>query len=129
MEPVVRPLGEPKDDDVVLLNVVASLENVLGNYERAQKLFEKLRLLEPDNETIIQNYSATLDRAQSSTQRPSTYLKITCRCQKRHGSIVHRLLPLISLSGLGLLKLSLINLIDAYLRSARVLKLPEFMLT
>ena len=44
MEPVVRPLGEPKDDDVVLLNVVASLENVLGNYECAQKLFEKLRL-------------------------------------------------------------------------------------
>ena len=32
MEPVVRPLGEPKDYDVVLLNVVASLENVLGNY-------------------------------------------------------------------------------------------------
>ena len=69
-----------------LLNVVASLENVLGNYERAQKLFEKLRLLEPDNETIIQNYSATLTGLKQY-QRPLIYLKITCRCQKRHGSM------------------------------------------
>ena len=55
MEPVIKPLGEPEDGDVVLLNVVASLENILGNYERAQKLFEKLRSKEPDDETIIQN--------------------------------------------------------------------------
>ena len=85
MEPVVRPLGEPKDDDVVLLNVVASLENVLGNYERAQKLFRKLRLLEPDHETIIQNYSATLTGLKQYSEAIN-YLKITCRCQKRHGS-------------------------------------------
>ncbi len=126
MEPVVRPLGEPEDDDVVLLNVVASLENVLGNYERAQKLFEKLRLLEPDNETIIQNYSATLTGLKQYTEAINL-LEDHLPLSETPREYVHRLLPLISLSGLDQ-KMSLINLIDAYLRSARVLKRREFML-
>ena len=99
MEPVVRPLGEPKDDDVVLLNVVASLENVLGNYERAQKLFRKLRLLEPENETIIQNYSATLTGLKQYAEAINLledYLPLS----ETPREYVHRLLPLYRLAGL-----------------------------
>ena len=96
MEPVIRPLGEPEDDDVVLLNVVASLENVLGNYERAQGLFEKLRLQEPENETIIQNYSATLDRAEASIRKLSPYLRITFLGQRTPESMYFAFTPLSS---------------------------------
>jgi tetratricopeptide (TPR) repeat protein len=99
MEPVVRPLGEPKDDDVVLLNVVASLENVLGNYERAQKLFRKLRLLEPDNETIIQNYSATLTGLKEYAEAISL-LEDHLPQSDTPREYVHRLLPLYRLAGL-----------------------------
>lgn len=60
IRPAVEALGEPADDDVVLLNAVASLENESGNYDKAYRLFEKLRALEPDNETILQNLSASL---------------------------------------------------------------------
>jgi tetratricopeptide (TPR) repeat protein len=99
MEPVIKPLGEPEDGDVVLLNVVASLENILGNYERAQKLFEKLRSKEPDDETIIQNYSATLTGLKRYAEAISLledYLprSITPR------QYVLRLLPLYRLAGL-----------------------------
>jgi tetratricopeptide (TPR) repeat protein len=99
MEPVVRPLGEPKDDDVVLLNVVASLENVLGNYERAQKLFRKLKLLEPSNETIIQNYSATLTGLKQF-EEAINLLEDHLPRSKTPREYVHRLLPLYRLAGL-----------------------------
>ena len=98
MEPVVRPLGEPKDDDVVLLNVVASLENVLGNYERAQKLFRQLMVLEPENETIIQNYSATLTGLKQYAEAINLledYLPLS----ETPREYVHRLLPLYRLAG------------------------------
>ena len=60
IRPAVEALGEPAVDDVVLLNAVASLENESGNYEKAYALFKKLRALEPDSETILQNCSAAL---------------------------------------------------------------------
>ncbi len=100
MEPVVRPLGEPKDDDVVLLNVVASLENVLGNYDHAQKLFRKLRVLEPDNETIIQNYSATLTGLKQYAEAVSL-LEDHLPRSKTPREYVHRLVPLYRLAGLN----------------------------
>jgi tetratricopeptide (TPR) repeat protein len=100
MEPVVRPLGEPKDDDVVLLNVVASLENVLGNYNHAQKLFRKLRFLEPDNETIIQNYSATLTGLKQYADAVKL-LEDHLPRSKTPREYVHRLLPLYRLAGLN----------------------------
>ena len=99
MEPVIRPLGEPEYGDVVLLNVVASLENVLGNYDQAQKLFSKLRLLEPDNETIIQNYSATLTGLKQYAEAISLledYLPLS----KTPREYLNRLLPLYHLAGL-----------------------------
>lgn len=97
MEPVIRPLGEPEDDDVVLLNVVASLENVLGNYERAQGLFEKLRLQEPENETVIQNYSATLTGL-GEYQEAITLLENHLPRSKNPKEYVLRLLPLYRLA-------------------------------
>ena len=99
MEPVVRPLGEPEDDDVVLLNVVASLENVLGNYERAQKLFRRLKLLEPENETIIQNYSATLTGLKQYAEAINL-LEDHLPRSKSPREYVQRLLPLYRLAGL-----------------------------
>ena len=99
MEPVVRPLGEPKDDDVVLLNVVASLENVLGNYERAQKLFKRLTLLEPENETVIQNYSATLTGLKQYAEAINLLENHLPR-SKSPREYVQRLLPLYRLAGL-----------------------------
>ena len=99
MEPVVRPLGEPKDDDVVLLNVVASLENVLGNYERAQKLFEKLKVQEPNNETIIKNYSATLTGLKQYKEAINL-LESHLPQSKAPREYVLRLLPLYRLAGL-----------------------------
>jgi tetratricopeptide (TPR) repeat protein len=99
MEPVIRPLGEPEDGDVVLLNVVASLENVLGNYERAQKLFEKLRLQEPDDETIIQNYSATLTGLKRYDDAVSLLVEHLPR-SKTPREYVQRLLPLYRLADL-----------------------------
>ena len=57
---LVEALGEPAEDDVVLLNAKASLENETGNYRKANSLFKKLMVLEPTNETILQNYSASL---------------------------------------------------------------------
>lgn len=99
MEPVIRPLGEPKNDDVVLLNVVASLENVLGNYERAQKLFEKLKVQEPHNETIIQNYSATLTGL-NQYKEAINLLESHLPKSKTPREYVLRLLPLYRLAGL-----------------------------
>jgi tetratricopeptide (TPR) repeat protein len=58
--PLVEALGEPAADDVVLLNARASMENKFGNYEKANSLFKKLMVLEPKNEVILQNYSASL---------------------------------------------------------------------
>lgn len=60
MQPLIESLGPPGDDDVVLLNVVASYENIMGNYQRAALLFKKLLDKEPNNDTILQNYSASL---------------------------------------------------------------------
>lgn len=60
IRPAVEALGEPREDDVVLLNAVASLENESGHHEKAYVLFQKLRALEPDSETILQNMSASL---------------------------------------------------------------------
>ena len=99
MEPVIRPLGEPEDDDVVLLNVVASLENVLGNYERAQGLFEKLRLQEPGNETIIQNYSATL-AGLKQYKEAITLLENQLSLSETPREYLHRLLPLYRLANM-----------------------------
>ena len=98
LEPVIRPLGEPEDGDVVLLNVVASLENVLGNYERAQKLFRRLRLLEPHNEKIVQNYSATLTGLKQYAEAISL-LEDHLPRSKTPREYVHRLLPLYRLAG------------------------------
>ena len=99
MESIIRPLGEPEDGDVVLLNVVASLENVLGNYVRAQKLFKKLQLKEPDNETIIQNYSATLAGLKQYAEAIKL-LENHLPQSKTPREYVHRLLPLYRLAGL-----------------------------
>lgn len=60
IRPLVEALGEPAADDVVLLNARASMENQSGNYEKANSLFKKLMVLEPKNEVILQNYSASL---------------------------------------------------------------------
>ena len=60
LQPIIDSLGTPADDDIVLLNVVASHENILGNYDKAACLFEKLRKLAPSDEIILQNYSASL---------------------------------------------------------------------
>ena len=99
MEPVVRPLGEPKDDDVVLLNVVASLESVLGNYEQAKRLFEKLRLEAPDDETIVHNYSAALAGLEQYAEAISLLEDYLSR-SKTPREYVLRLLPLYRLAGL-----------------------------
>jgi tetratricopeptide (TPR) repeat protein len=99
MEPVIRPLGEPKDDDVVLLNVVASLENVLGNYEQAKRLFEKLRLEAPDDETIVHNYSAALAGLEQYAEAISLLEDYLSR-SKTPREYVLRLLPLYRLAGL-----------------------------
>ena len=98
MQPVIEPLGQPEDDDVVLLNVVASLENVLGHYERAQQLFQKLLTKEPENETIIQNYSATLtglERYQGAIELLENHLPRATKPRE----YVNRLLPLYRLAG------------------------------
>ena len=58
--PAVEALGEPADGDVVLLNALASLEHQSGNHSKALRLFKKLREMEPGNETILQNLSASL---------------------------------------------------------------------
>ena len=60
IRPLIEALGEPAENDVVLLNAKASLENETGNYLKANSLFKKLMVLEPTNETIVQNYSASL---------------------------------------------------------------------
>ena len=60
IRPLIEALGEPAENDVVLLNAKASLENETGNYRKANSLFKKLMVLEPTNETILQNYSASL---------------------------------------------------------------------
>ena len=60
IRPLVEALGEPAEDDVVLLNAKAGLENEIGNYRKANSLFKKLMALEPTNETILQNYCASL---------------------------------------------------------------------
>ena len=98
MEPVIEPLGQPEDDDIVLLNVVASLANVQGHYERAQQLFEKLLLLEPENETVIQNYSATLTGLAQYKGAIDLLENHLPRATKPR-EYVHRLLPLYRLAG------------------------------
>ena len=98
MQPVIEPLGQPEDDDVVLLNVVASLANVLGHYERAQQFFEKLLLLEPENETVIQNYSATLTGL-AQYKRAIDLLENHLPKATKPREYVHRLLPLYRLAG------------------------------
>lgn len=98
MQPVIEPLGQPEDDDVVLLNVVASLANVLGHYEHAQQLFEKLLLQQPENETVIQNYSATLtglEQYKGAIDLLENHLPRATNPRE----YVHRLLPLYRLAG------------------------------
>jgi len=58
--PALNALGPPADDDVVLLNANAALAQTEGNYDIACQLFARLHQMEPTNETIIQNYSASL---------------------------------------------------------------------
>ncbi|MDA8660001.1 tetratricopeptide repeat protein [Luminiphilus sp.] len=99
MEPVIRPLGEPEDGDVVLLNAVASLESFLGNYERALELFEKLTLQEPNNEKIIQNYSAALTGLKQY-KKAINLLENHLPQSATPREYVHRLLPLYRLGGL-----------------------------
>lgn len=56
----IRSLGDPKDDDIVLLNAVAALAQTEGDFERAEAMFSRLFAKEPNNETLIKNYSASL---------------------------------------------------------------------
>ena len=58
--PALRSLGPPDDSDVVLLNANAALAQTEGDYQVACEFFRRLYDLEPNNETIIQNYSASL---------------------------------------------------------------------
>ena len=76
----IKPLGEPEEDDIVLLNAVASLAQTEGDYERANELFGKLLKKEPDNETLAKNYSASLvgiGAFEQATQLLETKLAIT----------------------------------------------------
>ena len=64
-----------------------------------RSFFEELRLLEPDNETIIQNYSATLTGLKEYSEAISLledYLPLS----ETPREYVSRLLPLYRLAGL-----------------------------
>lgn len=98
LRPAVKALGEPKDDDIVLLNAVASLENEEGNYERANELFRKLHRLEPNNETIVRNLSASMvgmGRYEDAVELLESYLPAA----EEPREYVQRLAPLYGLSG------------------------------
>ena len=56
----LEALGEPKDDDVLLLNAKAALAQREGDYQSAFHIFKRLRLLMPDHEEIATNLSAAL---------------------------------------------------------------------
>jgi tetratricopeptide (TPR) repeat protein len=98
----IDSLGEPEEGDVVLLNAVAAFAQTEGDYERAKHIFGKLLKLEPDNEQLLQNYSASLaghgdvdeatnllERALAKSESPREYL--------------HRLTPLYRRAGLDVL--------------------------
>ena len=83
----IDSLGEPEEGDVVLLNAVAAVAQTEGDYERAKRVFGKLLKLEPDNEQLLQNYSASLvglgdfdeatnllERALAKSESPREYL-------------------------------------------------------
>jgi hypothetical protein len=56
----ISALGEPHENDVVLLNAVAAVAQRAGDFARAKDMFAKLLHKEPRNEVILQNYSAAL---------------------------------------------------------------------
>ncbi|MDG2442391.1 MAG: hypothetical protein P8M13_03930, partial [Luminiphilus sp.] len=60
ISPAIDSLGEPHEDDIVLLNAVATLAHADQDYQRAKDIFEKLLAKEPQNETLLKNYTAAL---------------------------------------------------------------------
>ena len=111
----INSLGEPEEDDVVLLNAVAAVAQTEGDYERAKRVFGKLLKREPGNETLLQNYSASLvglgdfdeatnllERALAKSESPREYL--------------YRLAPLYRRAGLDVLS-KLGHLDSAYFSS------------
>ena len=98
LQAIIDALGAPADDDIVLTNVVASYENILGHYERAAALFEKLRRMAPDDETILQNYSASL----AGLKRYDEAITLLENYLPQSGeprAYLNRLLPLYRLAG------------------------------
>jgi tetratricopeptide (TPR) repeat protein len=57
---VIEELGEPDDDDVVLLNANAAFAQQQGDYAKAYAVFKKLVRIEPENFVFIQNLSAAM---------------------------------------------------------------------
>ena len=99
IRPLVEALGEPAENDVVLLNAKASLENESGNYLKANSLFKKLMALEPTNETILQNYSVSLvglERYEEAAQLLEQFLPKSEEPKK----YVMKLVPIYRLLGL-----------------------------
>ena len=98
LRPAILALGEPDDDDVVLLNAVAGLEQEAGNYERAYKIFKRLRRLDESNETILQNYSAALVGLKRYDEAISTLEDYLPQSEEPRQYIL-RLVPLYRLTG------------------------------
>ena len=97
-QPIIDSLGTPADDDIVLLNIVASHETTLGHYEQAAALFGKLRQLKPTDETILQNYSASLtglERFDEAISLLENYLPQSDEPR----DYLNRLIPLYRLAG------------------------------
>ena len=97
----INSLGEPEEDDVVLLNAVAALAQTEGDYERAKRVFGKLLKRDPGNEKLLQNYSASLvglsefdeatnllERALAKSESPREYLYRLAPLYHRTGSDV-----------------------------------------
>jgi len=59
-EAVLEALGEPRRDDIVLLNAHAALAQSKGDHQRAVDILKKLLALESDNEDLKKNLSGAL---------------------------------------------------------------------
>ena len=93
IEGAVRPLGKPAADDIVLLNLYASLAHNEGRYEESFECFSKILKLEPDNELALQNLSAAmvgLERVDDAIKLLEGALENT----KDPKDYLHRLMPL-----------------------------------
>ena len=97
----INSLGEPEEDDVVLLNAVAALAQTERDSVRAKRVFGKLLKREPGNEKLLKNYSASLvglgefdeatnllERALAKSESPREYLFRLAPLYRRTGSDV-----------------------------------------